>query len=265
MPDLPKAAAKALKVTKGKMVMSGAVFVDGKYLEPPYVVERYGVGIRINKVPVTGEVIQWDDFLRTQEGARVIAPEKPKASASNAPALPSVPPPSLTAAQKEGDDSLDDLFEDDPKPKKKTSAQKSASTSGSASTVVAKMPTVEFDGEFKANDSTRAMVKKINSVRTEIDGQLRQGSLLCFGSGYSRVTGDRRTLMQFLEKMPEIQKECSSVEDFKARTRAAGLVYLGETLCEELYRNRVDYRRLQERRQKIADEQKYDKMLNGVQ
>ena len=70
MPEIPKESASALGVTRGRPFTSGVVFVDGKYVEPPYVVERWGNGIRINKTSVTGQVIPWNEFLKTQEGVK---------------------------------------------------------------------------------------------------------------------------------------------------------------------------------------------------
>ena len=40
MHEIPKASAKALGVTRGKSFSSGVVFIEGKYIPPPYVVER---------------------------------------------------------------------------------------------------------------------------------------------------------------------------------------------------------------------------------
>ena len=68
MPEIPKASVKALGRTKGGSFSSGVVFVEGKYIEPPYVVERWGNGIRINSTPVTGQIVIWNEFLKTQKG-----------------------------------------------------------------------------------------------------------------------------------------------------------------------------------------------------
>ena len=76
MPTIPKASATALGVTRGRPFSSGVVFVEGKYIEPPYVVERWGTGIRINGKAVTGQVINWNEFLKTQEGVKVSRSEQ---------------------------------------------------------------------------------------------------------------------------------------------------------------------------------------------
>ncbi len=67
--------ARALQITRGKQIDSGLVFLDGKFLPPPYVVERYGNALRINGIQVTRALIPWGRFLMTQEGASVVTEE----------------------------------------------------------------------------------------------------------------------------------------------------------------------------------------------
>ena len=253
MQEIPKASARALGVTKGRSFSSGVVFVEGKYLPPPYVVERWGNGIRINSKPVTGPIIPWNDFLKTQEGVKV--------TKSEAPAAPAKPAPAATPPAEELDDtSLDDLFDDDPKPAKKKPAQ------ARVSAPVAPKPSVSYalDGEFVHNATTRSYVSRINSVRTEIDRLLRGGGFICFGESYSRVTGDSRSALRLLEKLPAILRRSETLADFRANVRAAGLVYLNEVLCEELFRNKVDYFKLNERYEKLKRDEETKSMLESI-
>ena len=67
--------ARALQITRGKQIDAGLVFLDGKFLPPPYVVERYGNALRINGIQVTRALIPWGRFLMTQEGASVVTEE----------------------------------------------------------------------------------------------------------------------------------------------------------------------------------------------
>ena len=256
MPEIPKASARALGVTRGKSFSAGVVFINGKYIAPPYVVERWGTGIRINSKPVTGPIIPWSEFLKTQEGVKVTKTEAP----------PPPPPPQQAApASSDADDdtSLDDLFDDDPKPKKPKSPTRSASASTQHA---APKTTVSYslDREFVHNAATRALVAKINSVRTEIDRILRNGGFICFGDSYSRVMGDSRSVLTLLEKLPGIQRRSDTLQEFRANVRAAGLVFLNEVLCEELFRNKVDYPRLLDRYEKLKRDVDVQKMLNSI-
>ena len=248
---IPKESAKALGVTRGKAFSSGAVFVNGKYIEPPYVVERWGTGIRINSIPVTGQVIDWTEFAKTQPGVKV---EK---SAAQEP----VAAPVAAPAQVDVDaSSLDDLFDDDPKPAKKATAWHPAAARPAAK------PTVSYtlSGEFVPNEATQAMVERINSTRTDIDRIVRAGGFICFGDTYSQVSGDARTLREMLATLPDLLQHAESAQDFSAKVRAARLVYLHEVLRNDLYRNRVDYRKLKALRMKIEKDNELNDVINSV-
>jgi len=254
-PDVPKASAKALLVTRGRPFSSGAVFVNGKYIEPPYVVERWGTGIRINGMNVTGQVIDWNDFLKTQAGTKVVKREETVTSA----AAPSAAAP---AAADVDESSLDDLFDDDPKPKKKTAARPT-----SAAVPTTKTRTVvsySLEGDFVPNDASKALLTRVNAVRTDIDRILRTGGFICFGDSYSQVTGDARTLREMLEQLPEMMQQASDVQDFNARVRGARMVYLNEVLRGDLFRNRIDYRKLKELRAKLKKENSYRQVLEDL-
>jgi hypothetical protein len=245
-PEIPKAGARALGVTRGKPFSSGLVFVNGKYLEPPYVVERWGTGIRINSIPVTGQVIDWTEFMKTQDSVKVSRTEAPE--------------PAPAAAQESSEDdyesSLDDLFDDDPKPKKK----KRQPAFGSQSKP---KPAVNYSlsGEFAANDASRALLRRINSVRTEIDRTLRSGGFICFGDSYLRVTGDAGTADKLLQRLPELLRDAAGEQRFISSIRAAGMVYFTDELCRDLYRNRLDYLKLQERRVQWKKDKEWEKFL----
>ena len=257
---IPKESAKALKVTRGKPFSAGAVFINGKYIEPPYVVERWGTGIRINAIPVTGQIIDWNEFLKTQPNVKIEKREVESASEQ----------PAAAVSVADEMSSLDDLFDDDSKPKKVTakpvvtsatpkSAKKTApsATPKTVKTVVA----YRLDGEFEPNDGSKALVARINATRTEIDKTLRAGGFICFGDAYSMVQGDRRTFMELLERLPELQQKSPDVQSFCVGLRDARLVYLNEVLRWELFRNRTDYLKLKERREKLKSDQKWDQIL----
>ena len=116
--------AKALKITRGKQIKTGLVFLNGKYLPAPYVVERYGNALRINGIQVTRALIPWGRFLLTQEGATLVteetaAEEQPandhEPTPQPEPKVESAPKPSPkpTRAEVEAGNYLDSLFDDD--------------------------------------------------------------------------------------------------------------------------------------------------------
>ena len=263
-PPIPKESAKALGVTRGKPFSSGMVFINGKYVEPPYVVERWGTGIRINSIPVTGQVIDWTEFLKTQPGVKV-----EKSEVEVAPAKVQVPAPAAVPVPKPVEDvdasSLDDLFDDDPKPAKPAKTTPKAVAAAPAQPRPARSTvTYVLSGKFSHNDDSKALLGRINANRTEIDRTLRSGGFICFGDSYSQVQGDKRTFMELLEVLPELQQRSPDVQAFCVRVREAKLVYLNEVLRWDLFRNRTDYRKLRERREKLKADQKWDQILEEV-
>lgn len=263
---IPKESAKALGVTRGKKFSAGVVFINGKYVEPPYVVERWGTGIRINSIPVTGQVVDWIEFLKTQPGVRV---EKSETAAAPEKTSKPVPEPAAAPAPAPAEDvdasSLDDLFDDDPKPAKSAKAATAPRAAVAAAPVASKpvrtSVTYVLSEKFRHNDDSKALLKRINANRTEIDRTLRSGGFICFGDSYSQVQGDRRTLMELLEVLPELQQRSPDVQVFCAKIREAKLVYLHEVLRRDLFRNRADYRKLRERREKLKSDQKWDQII----
>lgn len=255
MPEIPKASVKALGCTKGKSFSSGVVFVEGKYIEPPYVVERWGNGIRINSTPVTGQVISWNEFLKTQKGVKVVKTETPAAPAP-------APAPVADVYDDFDDSSLDDLFDDDPKPKKRASQYSSQRSPAPAKPKMS--VSYSLEGEFVTNAATKAMTARINAIRTEIDTILRNGGFICFGDSYSRVSGDARSALVLLEKLPELQRRSENLAAFRSAVRAAKLDYLNEVLCEELFRNRVDYPRLQKRFSRLKREKEWNNIIDDL-
>ena len=249
--------SKVLGATKGREIGSGLVFVNGKYIEPPYIVQRWGCGIKINKETVIAEVVPWTDFLKTQDGV------KKEVTTTVKEVKPVVAPKAEPA--KEEDDysaSLDDLFDDDPKPaRKKPVVQKPvAAAQPKPSTTVS----YSLEGAFTKNEKTAAMVKKINSVRAEIDALLRRGGFIFFGDAYSRVSGDAPTAIRLLQKLPGIERDSKSAEEVASRIRSAKFDFLPDALSAELFRNRVDYRALQERLSKWRSDAAVQKMIDEV-
>lgn len=253
-PEVPRESSKALGVTRGRLFSSGLVFVNGKFIAPPYRVERWGTGLRINKVPVTGQVVAWSEFLKTQPGF-----EPPPAPA----ALPPPTPPAPAPAPEEDELSLDDLFDDAPPPPKKQKKSPKPVAAASSSVPASEPEPPSLTAPFVKNAAAKALVKRVNVARAEIDRTLRAGGFICFGDGYSRIVGDARAATRLLDALPEIQMKSETSASFCAAVRAAKLDYLHELVSEDLFRNRIDYRKLQEHREKLRKEREWQKMTES--
>lgn len=256
-PDIPRASADALGVTKGKPFEEGVVFINGKYLPPPYTVERWGTGIRINRRKVSGQIVEWSEFLKTQSGVKVTrqaVPEQPAAPVELAPE-----PGSEGSVE---DSSLDDLFDDDAAGKSKSKAKKR--TVRKAVRKTNPTSTYALEGDFVLNDAAKSLVARINAIRSEIDRTLRMGGFVFFGDNYSRISGDSRTADRLMASLPEIMQKSDSERQFATAAREANLVFLTDRLCGDLFRNRIDYRTLQERWQQMQKDREWKKTLDNL-
>ena len=254
---VPHDALVQLKATVGKPFTAGLVFVNGKFIPPPYKVERYGTALRINGQQVTGQVIPWDEFLKTQPGVRI---ERTENAASAEPAPAAHPIEADTLSYDDVSDDFDDLFDDDPKPKKK----KPAPVRSTAKKPPPPTIKVVFEGEFVPNARTKAMVASLNKRRTNLEVFLRKGGACFFGSRYSTVRADRAPMEMFLLEMPKVMRDNLGYESFASAARSRGIVFLPDVVLRDLFRNRLDYIKLQERAKAVKDERKWESMLNNV-
>ena len=257
-PNVPWDSAVALGVTKGKPFNEGVVFINGKYLPPPYVIERWGTGIRINGCKVSGQVIDWSEFLKTQGGVKVTTQTAPAAAPEPSP-VELAPEPG--SSEDDTDSSLDDLFDDDSSAKKPKAKAKARKSVRKASPVAKSTTSYSLEGSFVPNEASKALLARINAIRTEIDRTLRLGGFVCFGDSYSRVSGDARTTERMMQRLPEIMQRSETKQEFQDAIREANLVFLLDRLCDDLYRNRIDYRLLRDRYQQMESDKELKSAL----
>ena len=257
---VPKQALVELKATVGKPFSAGLVFINGKFIDPPYKVERYGTALRINGIQVTNEIVPWTEFLRTQPGARVEKIETPQSA--DTPAAEPAPAAEEPEAEESYDssDDIDDLFDDDPKPKKKATKKPAVKRP----VKVAPPPpatTIVLDGEFKPNDKTRQMVARINKERTRVETTLRNGGSYFFSVRSMPISVDRLPTEMLLSSMPDVMKSNTTFEQFSSAARSKGLTFISDSVMRDLFRNRLDYIRLQARAKAVKEGGKWGTAL----
>ena len=258
----PKEAVKALKITKGRPFSCGVVFVDGKFIEPPYVVERYGNVLRINKIQISNAIVDWSDFFKTQDNL-VVTKLETSAPASVDDGSAHAPASNALLDSADDDDPLSDLFDDTPaKHQDGRQNQVSHHTSTPKATARKTKTKISLNGEFKKNAKSSMYVNKINALRAEIDASLRRGCFFCFGSSYSRVSGDREAAHKILREIPKLMKDNSEFSSFAAAVRKSGFVYFPPKLVHEMFANRLDYLSLQKRWKAVLEELEFDSMLD---
>ena len=254
------ASLKALKATVGKPFDSGWVFIDGQFVEPPYKVERYGTVIRINGFQVTNDVIPWEEFIKTQEGAVANKTETP---VSDSPAGEPAAEPEEEEEEEDDDaaSSLDDLFDDEPAVKKPKKAKRRSSGYKARPKKPVTTITYSFDGTFVPNEKSKALLARINTMRDRIDARLRTGGIYCVSARYSSVAVDGGPVAkQAMERLPELMKKAKSADELASSISSAGMGYFSSAFCEDLFRNRFSYLRLMERNKAIREKNKWESL-----
>lgn len=243
---------EALKTKPGTPVTSGWVFIDGKFLYPPYRVERYGNVIRINGIQVSGPIVQWSDFLAAQEGSKiektVAAPESDNSTVAGTEVEEKEESSNL-------DSVLDDLFADDGDEPDKKSTKKD----------VAKKPpkpavtySIKFEGEFAMNEKVEELLKKIENYRFRIERLLATGGYCCFGSRHSALTGDEGAAKFLMARLPEAMRDSGSLAQFSAKMKASGVKFFSSVMLQEFFQHRTDFPRLLLRRRRLEEREKWN-------
>jgi hypothetical protein len=265
---VPKQALTELKATVGKPFSKGLVFINGRFIQPPYKVERYGTAMRINGQQVTGQVIPWSEFLKTQDGVKIEKTAPAEAPASDSEETSQDASEETDGSEQSSDsesyDSLDDLFSDSPAPKKTVGQKKPSRRPAAAAPAPEPAVTVTLDGEFKSNEKVRLMVAKLNKYRANIEVTLRKGGYIFFGSRYSSVIGDRGTIDLLVTELPAAMKKSAEYSAFASAARSGRLGFLPEEVLRDLFRNRIDYLRLEAWAKKMEEERQWNALMENA-
>ena len=258
-PPVPKAAIAELKRAVGGPISKGVVFVNGRYIAPPYKVERCGNAISVNSVQVTAPLVDWNEFLRQQQGYRVETVPYPPERKMVEEDVPFEIEEEIEVEV--SDDDVDDLFGDEEK-KPDAAAKKNVRKIRKKvkriemrrQTVEKEVPSdrpprkvVRFDGEFRHNFRVRALLAKIDGERSLIEKRLRDGWIVCYGAKYPRAEGDAAAARQVLSQLWRVEKESSTLDGFVSAAQSSGLGFLPIGVLRDLFSNRLDYPKLKSR------------------
>ncbi|MBQ9431574.1 MAG: hypothetical protein IJU44_08475 [Kiritimatiellae bacterium] len=256
LPEVTDAAKEAMGTTPGRMVLTGFVFVDGKYLPPPYTVSRIGNGIFVNRVQVE-QPVPWthfyppkadeknddDDFEEVDDNGGKADNAKPaNGDFEEVPETPAAPAaPQKNAAAKVDD--LDDLFaDDDPPPANKPAAKPDAAPA-------APQPARDIADEIER------LKAALDKARATYENRLAKNDIYFFSTSHSRINGNYGTARSMLEVLPEALYAATSAEDLFARLRRANIYFLDERAVRVIFKNKQSYPMLKERRQRIRQQE----------
>lgn len=253
LPEVPEEAIEALGTTVGTQQNSGFVFIEGRYLAPPYTVSRKGNGIFINRIQVE-QPFGWSAETltpsaipppkKTAEEPKKKDPEKTSIF-SDTPAQEGAEPSTnvLVAAEEKpaaapAGNTLDALFDEGaakvpPEEKKEAPAEKKA------------IPVVLAQ---KQKDELR---QKLDMMRQRFEVGLAQGEIFLFNYKYGRLNGTYGTAKTLFSVLPEAVRYSQSPQDLMARLNQGGVYFLDINACTDLYRNKLNFMVLSDRRRAI--------------
>ena len=233
----PPPAVSALRIVKGKMISTGLVFVNGKLLKGPYFVSRHGTVIKVNREQVTGQIVPWSQFLGGG-AARPQAARPPSA----APAAPPPPPPA--------ESSVDDLFEDAP-----------ATPAPRAASAAPPPPPPAPAGDYVDTPRTRALLKRINEFRTDVDRTLRGNGVYFFGVRHAPIRVEARQAETLLAILPNALRDANDARQLHGILRSRGITYLPPEVCADLMTDRTLFVKIRDRVREIKEEESIRRML----
>ncbi len=262
LPDVPEEAIEALGKTEGTPQSNGFVFFEGRYIVPPYTVTRKGNGIFVNRIQVEqpfawmAETLTLAALLPTKKPEEAVkksdvdsgdsAVETPAQNTvedfMSAPVLPAEAKPVDKPAGK----ALDLLFGDE--------SAKPATEEKSDAAVEKKTVPVVLTQKQKTELRT-----KLDAIRLRFEVGLSQGEIFLFDDKNGRINGTYGTAKALFAVLPEAVRYSKSPQDLMARLNQGGVNFLDINACTDLYRNKLNFIVLNERRRAIElnEEKKY--------
>jgi hypothetical protein len=247
---VPEAAIETLGTTPGIPQSNGFVFIEGRYIAPPYTVIRKGNGIFINRVQVE-QPFAWA-ALSVMPATTAPAPKRGD-DANKGEAEKEKPLPDVRAIEGAGAESseapvgntLDALF--DEKPASPATEAKQGGTPEKKAAAVILTQTQK--------DELR---QKLDMRRLRFETGLGQGEIFLFNEKFGRLNGTYGTARALFAVLPEALRYATSPQDLMARLNQGGVNFLDINACSDLYRNKLSFMTLSARRRAIenAEEKK---------
>ena len=278
LPPVPEAAEDEFGTTRGVPQRGGFVFIEGRYIPPPYTVTRIGNGIFINRIQVE-QPVSWSRFETESKKAvpeKKVLPEPPPEEAK-----PVVEKPAGPAAKRDGldilfgDDEEDDaaIFSEKPKEKKAEEASDSLDVLfGDAEPVKEKPAAVKKERpplrekaapvkpatprSAKEIAREKAILKSyLDKLRRAYEMGLSRNEVYFFGTTHNRLNGSYGTARAMIEVLPYALKVSRSPEELMTRLRNGRVYFLDMKIVQSIFGNRETYPILQDRLKRIKREE----------
>lgn len=257
-PPVPLEAKGEFGITSGTPQMKGFVFIEGRYLDPPYTVSRVGNGLFINRIQIE-QPVPWGRFKQETEKPGKDEKKPAAAAAPAAEPAPAVPAPAAdgdftdipaSPAAKSVTENLDELF-GDPEEKKPAVAAAPAPAPAPAAA-----PAAEEDDEPRrpARDiaaEKQRLLAYLEKTRRAYELGLSRNEIYFFSESHSRVNGNYGSARTMLDVLPDALKTARSADDLLDQLRSGGVYFIDLRMAGQLFRNKVVYPLLKQRRYRI--------------
>ncbi|MDD4101062.1 MAG: hypothetical protein PHU80_00325 [Kiritimatiellae bacterium] len=230
LPDVTEQALAELGVAYGTPQISGFVFIEGRYIPPPYTVTRRGNGIFINRIQVE-QPVPWTngtpDSALAGDGVRKTV----DADGDFEEVSPTVEP------VKQAND-IDELFNDIGTPAARPEVEQPES--------------MAVRGPEQIKLAKEAMLEGLERLRKGYEVALGRGEIFFFGS-QKRVNGNYGSARTMMGVLPKALRQAQSPQELHHSLRQGGVFFIDIGICGELYRNRTTFPLLEERLKKIEE------------
>lgn len=229
--------------------MNGFVFIDGRYLPPPYTVTRRGNVIFINRVFIEAPV-PWAGSAAANEAAGEVLPAAGAAknavdadgdfeeeAGETTPALAAKPVAAPRAVR-----SIDDLFDDDFAEEAPAPAVRDQRLPANDGTLAG--------GETQKRDKSDA-IAQLDRIRKGYETALIQGEIFFFGQRHNRINGNYGTARTLMGVLPKALRNAQSPQDLFQKLTQGGVHFIDISVCTDLFRNKNTFPLLEERLAKI--------------
>lgn len=257
LPEVTEAAVAELGSLSGVPQMTGFVFIEGRYVPPPYTVSRKGNGLFINRILVE-QPVAWglagpaadSGQKKSVDADSDLEKEETPVEAPNP-----VAPGSTTTVK-----SIDDLFSDE----EVSPALVTAAASGAEGTPEGTLPQ---QGRARAADKgiekkKEAFLTSLERTRKGYELSLAQGEVFFFSRWSNRVNGNYGTARTLMGVLPKALRYAQSPQDLMMRLKQGGVYFLDLGMCSELFMNKNTFPLLEERLAKIEEAESFEAMRN---
>jgi len=306
LPEVSRTAIDEMGIEYGIPRMNGFVFVDGRYIPPPYTVVRRGNAIFINRIQIE-QPVPWSYFDPEAETAEGV--EEPALAVNIDIAAPAVETPREDPVEESNEKparvaSIDDLFGESDQDEEKTSAQEvkpktissiddlfgeeeEKKVPGTVAVKNSKVDTLDdlFGTDGKDSASARKteersvlnaprirsseekltpaqleerkdiLKKRLNEQRAFYERAIAKGELFFFGTMHNKINGTYGSARVLFEVLPSALRYSRSPEELLRRLQAGDVYFVDISVCEALYRNKTTFPLLQQRLEKIKQDE----------